>query len=122
MPPRKLLPPVPQTHGHSSKTFTFPPIDGSLLLPEIFDFQAVHSADHSVFIYPNDENDSNSGVTHVTYKQVHRGIQRVAPLLSRFQDLPPPSTTSTIAILAQLDTMSYWTLIHGIIRAGHVPF
>ena len=114
MPP---FPPVPQAHGLTSKTFTFPPLDGTLTLPEIFDFAAEHSSNHTVFLYPNDDDT----VEHVNYTQVVRGIQRVGRVLSGL-NLPPPAPGKTIAIFAQLETISYFTLIHGIIRAGYVPF
>lgn len=43
--------PIPTPHGQNTPTFHPPPLDGSLSIPEIFEFHAEHSPEHPVFIY-----------------------------------------------------------------------
>lgn len=45
------LPPLPQTQSLKSLTFHPPPLDGSLLIPEFFDWHYEHSPDHPIFHY-----------------------------------------------------------------------
>ena len=42
---------VPKTQALSSKTFSIPPLDGSLTLPEIWDWHLEHSPEHPLFVY-----------------------------------------------------------------------
>ena len=49
IPPATAPPPPP------SKTFKVPPLDGSLTLPEIWDWQLENSPEHPVFVYHEDD-------------------------------------------------------------------
>jgi acyl-CoA synthetase (AMP-forming)/AMP-acid ligase II len=111
----KLLPPVPNPQGLSSSTFKTPPIDGSLSVAEVFDYNAEHSPEHPLFLYQ--EPLTNKSTT-VTWRSVRRATHRVAQIVKSHQ-VPAPRV---VAILALVDTITYFTLIHGIIRAGYVPF
>jgi len=111
----KLLPPVPNPQALSSSTFKAPPVDGSLTVSELFDYNAEHSPQHPIFIY---EEPSTKKLTPVNWKSLRRATHRVAQIVES-QQVPAPRI---VAILALVDTVTYFTLIHGIIRAGHVPF
>lgn len=37
--------------GAHSTTFSTPPVDGNLTIPELFAFHAVHSSTHKLFVY-----------------------------------------------------------------------
>lgn len=50
-----LIPSPPITQALSSKTFRPPPLDGSLALPQIYDWHARNTADHRLFVFSNDE-------------------------------------------------------------------
>ncbi|KAI0926160.1 hypothetical protein AcV5_008691 [Taiwanofungus camphoratus] len=52
---RRTLPPPPQTQALSSATFRLPPIDGSLNLPEIYDWHSEHIPDHRLFLFARDD-------------------------------------------------------------------
>lgn len=47
---------LPTPQGLSSPTFKQPPLDGSLLLPEIFDYHAQYSPEHPLFYYVDVDN------------------------------------------------------------------
>lgn len=112
----QLLPQVPNPQGLSSRTFVTPPIDGSLTIAEVFDFNAEHSPEHPYFVY---EDQSTHNIVPVTWKSLRNATRRVARIVHSY-DVPPASRI--IGILALVDTVSYFTLIHGIIRAGYIPF
>ena len=52
---RKLpIAPLPKSQALNTSTFHIPPLDGSLSLGEIFDWQYEHSPEHPVFQYADD--------------------------------------------------------------------
>lgn len=109
-----VLPPVPTPQGLKTKDFKAPPLDGSLTLVEVFEYNAKHSPNHAFFRYE----DTPGHFKNINWKQLHRATYRVARIVESHK-VPEPKI---VAILALIDTVSYFTLIHGIIRAGHIPF
>lgn len=83
--------------GLNSLTFTRPPLDGSLFLPEIYDYHAIHSPNHPLFVY------EDAGSIHtISWSQGVRAVHNVARLIHH---LLPPATaedrkSTVIAILA----------------------
>ena len=114
----KLLPPTPLTHGSNSKTFTQPPLDGSLSIAEVFDYHAHNSPEHPIFIYE----DEPGKIETIYWPQLVHATARVASLIRSYNVPSEAPATKVIAVLALADTITYFTLIHGIIRAGYVPF
>lgn len=45
---------LPTLQGASSSTWTRPPLDGSLTLPELYAFHAERSPEHPLFVYADD--------------------------------------------------------------------
>lgn len=94
-----LLSPPTGTHGTSrSSNFAPPPLDGSLTVPELYDWHSKYNADHPVFLYA----DSGGKLTRLTFARVvpaaHRAARYVADAASI--DLMVASPTPKIAILA----------------------
>lgn len=59
-------PPLVIPRGHNSLTFHPPPIDGTLCVPEFFEYHAQHSPEHPLFIYADSSPrvaDSHNGHT-----------------------------------------------------------
>lgn len=110
-----LLPPVPTRQGASSSTFVTPPLDGSLSAAQLFDFNAENSPDHPFFVY---QEPATKELVQVPWKTVRLATHRVSKIVESY-NVPAPRI---IGILALVDTISYFTLMHGIIRAGYVPF
>ncbi|KAF8315490.1 uncharacterized protein EI90DRAFT_3021935 [Cantharellus anzutake] len=107
------LPPPPLIHGRNSKTFSSPPVDGSLTVPQLIDWHAEHSPYHPLFVF-----DDGPNKVWVTWSKTRIAIERAARIV-RALNVPRHGTASkNIAILAVTDTVSYFTLFHGIMRAG----
>ena len=69
--------PTPFTQGLKCPTFTQPPIDGSLSLAALYDWQADRSPDHPLFVF------EESPGTHRTIKwaEAMKGIHRATRIL-----------------------------------------
>ncbi|KAJ7596093.1 hypothetical protein C8J56DRAFT_395210 [Mycena floridula] len=110
--------PTPQ--GVSSATFTPPPLDGSLSLPEIYDFHALHSPNHPLFVY-------HDGISLQTVnwgqavRAVHRAARLVEASVSQYE-LPNKKLSTVVAVLANTDWFTYFILLAGIMRAGYQAF
>ncbi|EIN05387.1 acetyl-CoA synthetase-like protein [Punctularia strigosozonata HHB-11173 SS5] len=115
-----LLPNLKPIHGSASKTFSVPPLDGSLTIPEIYDWHAEHSPDHPLFTY----NTSATDKVVITFKQGVHAIHRAGGFLSdRLVQLrihPSDVDGPVIAIFAASDTVTYFHSWLGLVRAGYV--
>jgi len=73
------LPKPPQTQALSSKTFSPPPLDGSLTLPELCDWHLQHSPEHPFFIYPRQDGELQT----ITWAHAARAILTGARLVRK---------------------------------------
>ena len=64
-----------------STTFTIPPLDGTLSIPQIFDFHAQESRDHPLFVFE----DAAESLAHVTYDHFMRAAHRAARTFTEYQ-------------------------------------
>ncbi|THH09834.1 hypothetical protein EW145_g1728 [Phellinidium pouzarii] len=109
---------TPQAVG--SKTFTAPPLNGSLALHQLYDFHASHSPDHPLYVFATPQGD----VKTMTWADVQRGIHRASIFASKFMPgvqgnhKAPP----TVAILANTDMITFQCFLLGLIRSGIQPF
>ncbi|KAG1866982.1 putative aminoadipate reductase [Suillus tomentosus] len=93
-----------------------PPLDGSLLFPDIIDFHMQRNASLPIYIFP----DSQTGaLTSISYREFGRATHRIAHALR-----PNRSGVEgeVAAIVVHTDTLLYTTLIAGLMIAGIVPF
>ena len=96
------LPPLPPTQALNTTTFTVPPLDGSLSLPGLCDWQYIHSPNHPVFVYPGNDD----VLVTVTWKETVRAIHRFGRLVRSLsqQDMKMPTDRPVYAILAHVGT------------------
>jgi hypothetical protein len=50
-----------------------PPIDGSLTIPEVFDWHAEHNPQYPLFVYPDDDT-----LKYITMEETAHGMHRAA--------------------------------------------
>lgn len=96
-----LTSPPATAHGHNSSTFHPPPIEGTLCVPELFEYHAQHSPEHPLFVYADstarslDGNDGHTGdsdaqLRTIKYPEAWRMILRAARIVkghyARFED------------------------------------
>ncbi|KAF9451607.1 acetyl-CoA synthetase-like protein [Macrolepiota fuliginosa MF-IS2] len=108
---------LPCPQAQNSPTFTPPPLDGSLTVPEIYDYHLGHSSTHPLFVY-----DCDSAVQTITWKQAVQAIHTAARSLRSIPTLQDTRDVPVVAILAVIDQLSYFALTAGIMRAGYRAF
>ena len=80
--------PPPPTQALTSTTFIPPPLDLSLTVAEIVDFQRTHSPNHVAYIY-----EDVSGVCkQITFSAWTRAIHRAGRCVRNLLQLPEPQT------------------------------
>ncbi|THU99130.1 acetyl-CoA synthetase-like protein [Dendrothele bispora CBS 962.96] len=97
-------------------TFTRPPKDGSLPLSLLFDYHGTNSPNHPVFQY-----EQNGSLKTIYWKEATAAIRSVAALVR--EKVPQEAgSIPVVAVLAHVDSMTYFTTVAGIMRAGYHPF
>ncbi|KAF8645464.1 hypothetical protein AX16_007810 [Volvariella volvacea WC 439] len=101
------------------ETFKVPPLDGSLTVPQIYDWHYEHNPQHTLFTY-EDPNDPGKLVKH-TYSEVVPAIHRAGRYVAAAAGLDinaDPHTYPVVAIIALSDTITFHTTVVGMMRAG----
>ncbi|KZP33662.1 acetyl-CoA synthetase-like protein [Athelia psychrophila] len=112
----QLKPPGHHSSSMPNKTATvYPPLDGTILLPDLVDFNLEHNADLTAFVY----SDAPGSLTKISYLEYGRAAHRVGHVIRPGRAGPE---SKVVALVANLDTLLYAALVVGMIRAGVVPF
>ncbi|KAK0463067.1 putative aminoadipate reductase [Desarmillaria tabescens] len=91
----------------------YPPLDGSLLLHELPDFHLYHNPSHPLFVYAEHDAEVLREISHLEFC---RAVHRVAHAVDHI-----PRTTP-VGVLALTDTILYYALFFGLMKAGHTPY
>ncbi|KAG1750096.1 putative aminoadipate reductase [Suillus lakei] len=97
-------------------SINYPPLDGSLFLPELVEFNAQHNSDVTFFVYDKPDSD---GMVSISHSDFHQACRRAA------EEIRPGHTGAdkeVVALIGNSDTLLYQTVFMGIIFAGLVPF
>ncbi|KAG1744621.1 putative aminoadipate reductase [Suillus paluster] len=99
-----------------SSHHAYPPLDGSLLLPELLEFNAQHNSDVIFFVYDKPGSDELVSISHLDFYQAcHRAAQRIRPDRAG-------ADREIVALIGNTDTLLYQTVFMGIILSGLLPF
>ncbi|KAF9553781.1 hypothetical protein CPC08DRAFT_645179 [Agrocybe pediades] len=116
----RTIPLPPQTQARSSSTFNPPLVDGTLSLPEQYEWHAKHSPNHPLFIYATD---NLKNIRTILWKEAVKAMHNGARLIRRKMGwVPGMKNPPVIAILAASDTITYFTTLISILRAGYIGF
>ncbi|KAJ8463962.1 hypothetical protein ONZ45_g17399 [Pleurotus djamor] len=99
----------------SCMTFKTPPLDGTLSLPEIYDWHLDNSPDHPVFVYQTE-----SQPHPISWSRVVQEIHNAVPFFS--SKLADEPTSKVVGLLAVTDACTYFVACMSIMRAGFIPF
>lgn len=72
----------PRTQALTSETFNIPPLDGSLTVAQMLDWQAEHSPSHAMYEYVEDDGTVSKLKFPEVQRAVHRGAKLVKEVLS----------------------------------------
>jgi len=98
MNPPRVIPKAPQTQALSSKTFTPPLLDGTLTLPELYEWHLKNTPNHPLFIFPR----SNEGNRTILWPEAVRAIHTGARFVRKIMEWKAGTVRDkpVIAILA----------------------
>lgn len=74
------VPQVPKRATKRDFPYKAPPLDGSLTVPQIYDWHFRENADHAVFVFKPHDRD---GLERLTYRQVVPAMHNAGRLVSR---------------------------------------
>ena len=94
--PFVLNPHVPTPQGRNSATFHPPPLDGTLAVPELFEYDAVHSPSHPLFVYPDP--DAPGGTRTICYPEALRLIHRTARIVHGHHSRAAPRYAAQVGV------------------------
>ncbi|TCD61564.1 putative NRPS-like protein biosynthetic cluster [Steccherinum ochraceum] len=109
---------VPKTQALSSKTFKIPPLDGSLTLPEIWDWHLENSPEHPLFVYV----DENGTEKSLIFRDAIYAMHRAGRIMRSRMPESLAETRPLVAILAVSDAITYFLVETGLMRANFVFF
>ncbi|KIJ61725.1 hypothetical protein HYDPIDRAFT_158984 [Hydnomerulius pinastri MD-312] len=95
---------------------SYPPLDGSLFLTEMIEFNAKYNPSRPCFVFYDE---GTSDLRNISHLEFYRACQRIAHAVRpNCQD----SGNEVVAIVANCDTILYHALTMGIVYAGLIPF
>lgn len=89
-----------------------PPLDGSLFLPEMVEFNAKRNPTHRFYTF-HDEHTND--LCHISHLEFYRACQRVAHAIRPNRQ---GSGSTVVGIISNCDTILYQALVMGVIYAG----
>lgn len=97
----------------SQSSAVYPPLDGSVLLPSLADFNLQHNASRPAFVY----SEAVGSLTEISFLEFGRAAHRAAHHL-----LPKTecSKGEVVAIIANVDILLYAAIVAGLMTMGLV--
>jgi hypothetical protein len=100
--------------SHRPGSVNYPPLDGSLYLPELLEFNAQYNSDITFFVYDDPDNSDLISISHLDfYRACHRAAHKIRPGNAG-------KDKEIVALLGNCDTLLFHTIFMGIIFAGLV--
>ncbi|KAI0325855.1 acetyl-CoA synthetase-like protein [Cubamyces sp. BRFM 1775] len=120
------VPNGPTNAPSTMSTFTFPPLDDVLSVPQLYEFHAKNSPDHPVYMYVDPV---TGALCDITYAEVWARIGVAMKLISRRQSTLPDrgisgraGSRTVIGIVALSDALSYIYTMLAIVSLGDAVF
>ncbi|EIW79977.1 acetyl-CoA synthetase-like protein [Coniophora puteana RWD-64-598 SS2] len=114
----KLLPVHPKTQALASETFQVPPLDGSLTVAEVVEWNAAHSPGHPLFKFPLESGGSRTICWAEANAAVLTGCKILQHRISTVSKNPRP----VVGILAISDVIPYAMNLLSCLRCNFIPF
>ncbi len=95
------IPPLPPTQCLNTTTFTQPKLDGSLSVPELYDWHLEHSPNHPLFVFSDEQGIPTTIYWPEAARAVHRAGHLVRSLVhDDTSKTAQPSKPRVLAVLA----------------------
>ncbi|KAG6843004.1 hypothetical protein H0H93_002586, partial [Arthromyces matolae] len=95
---------------------SFPPLDGSVTIPESVDFNLEHNPNLDAFVFSEE---GSAEITEISYLEFGRACHRVAHLVRPGRS---GADKEVVAFIALADTIVYQAVTIGLMIAGLIPF
>ncbi|KAJ7655842.1 hypothetical protein DFH06DRAFT_992336 [Mycena polygramma] len=115
----RSIPPPPQTQARRSTTFAPPALDGSLTIPQIYNWHSKNTSFHRLFVYTRQDGTTRTIYWPEAVQAVYVGAQI---LRNRFDWTAGTSQMPVVSVLASSDTIPYFTVLMSCLRANYVAF
>ena len=100
--------------AHPPGSVNYPPLDGSLLLPELLEFNAQHNPDVTFYVYDKPGSSDLVSISHLDFYQASlRAAQKLRPGHAG-------ADKEVVALLGNFDALLFHTVFMGAIFAGLV--
>ncbi|KLO18919.1 acetyl-CoA synthetase-like protein [Schizopora paradoxa] len=111
---------LPCKQGVFSKTFKQPPLDGTLALHQIYEYNAENSPEHPLYVYDSTEGRSSQ----IFWREVRPAIHRAAKFAINAigSVTKDPASPVIVGVFANSDTITFQCFLIGLMRAGYQPF
>ncbi len=114
----------PNLNLHTAEGWTIPPLDGSISVPELYDFHYRHNPHHPVFVYTNADTDE---LTHVRYSELVPAAHRAGWYVTKttnFNHSADMNVRPVVAVLAAtgMSPASLQSLKRHIFRHHHLLY
>ncbi|KIY47791.1 acetyl-CoA synthetase-like protein [Fistulina hepatica ATCC 64428] len=106
------------------KAYKAPVLDGSLSIPQIYDWHRKHNTNHPIMLYYVVDGGAGKNIA-LTYGHVVPAAHEAGRYISRLTGVPiDPSVTPkpVIAIMATSDSVKLFTIVLGMMRAGFLAY
>ncbi|KAI6042372.1 hypothetical protein EDC04DRAFT_2528839, partial [Pisolithus marmoratus] len=90
----------------------YPPVDGSLFVTEMLEYNVQHNPDHPFFVYPDE---TSKELRSISTLEFYRACQRVAHTVRPGRQ---GQDREVVGIVANVDCILYQALFMGIIHSG----
>ncbi|KAH0828782.1 acetyl-CoA synthetase-like protein [Lanmaoa asiatica] len=101
----------------ASTALEYPPLDGSLLFPDLFNFHMERNTSFPMFVYANESVPGT--LTEISFLEFGRAAHRVAHALRPSRQGPDGEV---VMVIANTDTILHHAVVVGLSIAGWVPF
>lgn len=92
------------------RTVNYPPLDGSLFLLELLEFNARHNSDVTLYVYDKLGSNDLVSISHLDFYQAcHRAAREI---------VRTGADKEVVAVIGNSDTLLYQTVFVGLIFAG----
>jgi acyl-CoA synthetase (AMP-forming)/AMP-acid ligase II len=100
-----------------SKSFLYPPLDGTITVPETIEFHWQHNADLPAYVFHQEGKDTND-ITEITYLEFGRACHRVANVMT--SKFPFVTGRPVVAFMALTDSLLYQAISVGLMKSGFI--
>lgn len=90
---------TPPSEPRSGRSFRRPPLDGSLTIPEIYDWHWHHNPDHPIFVYPKGQR-----LDSITFAKLVPAVHRAGRVVANALDLDLHTDSLNFPVVAIVAT------------------